>query len=83
MMVDYQDDITIHSKIKEEHIHHLRQVFQRCILYGIYLNTHKCLSVVLEGKILGHIVKTLEIYIDPIRVKAINELNPSNSKKGV
>jgi hypothetical protein len=33
-MVDYQDDLTVHSKTRNEHIHHLRKVFDRCILYG-------------------------------------------------
>jgi hypothetical protein len=34
----YQYDLTIHSKIREKHIHHLREVFQIYRLYGIYLN---------------------------------------------
>jgi hypothetical protein len=29
-MVDYQDDLTIHSKTRSDHIHHLRKVFDRC-----------------------------------------------------
>jgi hypothetical protein len=28
-MDDYQDDLTIHSNIREKHIHHLRELFQR------------------------------------------------------
>jgi len=28
-MVDYQDDIIVHSNIREEHINNLRQVFER------------------------------------------------------
>jgi len=36
-IVDYQDNLTIHSKAREEHIHHLRQVFERCRLYGVSL----------------------------------------------
>jgi hypothetical protein len=41
------------------------------------------LFAVSEGNILGHIVNKEGIYIDPDRVKAINELNPPTSKKGV
>jgi hypothetical protein len=82
-MVDYQDDLTVHSKTRSEHIHHLRQVFERCRLYGVSLNPKKCLFVVTEGKLLGHIVCKEGIYIDPERVKDINELNPPSSKKGV
>jgi hypothetical protein len=52
-MVDYQDDLMVHSKERKEHIHHLRQVFERCRLYGVSLNPKKCLFVVVEGKLLG------------------------------
>jgi hypothetical protein len=62
------------QKKKEEHIHHLRQVFERCRLYGISLNLKKCLFVVSEGKLLGHIVSKEGIYIDPKRIRSINEL---------
>jgi hypothetical protein len=82
-MENYQDDLTVHSKTRNEHIHHLRKVFERCRLYGVSLNPKKCLFVVVEGKLLGHIVCKEGIYIDPERVRAINELNPPSSKKGV
>jgi hypothetical protein len=36
-----------------------------------------------QGKLLGHIVCNEGIYIDPERVKEINDLNPPTSKKGV
>jgi hypothetical protein len=37
-LVDYQDDLMVHSKKMEDHIHHLRKVFERCIFYGVSLN---------------------------------------------
>jgi hypothetical protein len=82
-MVDYQDDLTIYSKIRQKHIDHLREVFERCRIFGISLNPKKCLFVVSEGKLLGHIVRKEGIFIDLKRIKAINELNPPTSKKGV
>jgi hypothetical protein len=45
-MGDYQDDLTIHSKLREEHIKHLRQVFEHYKMYGISLNHKKCLFAV-------------------------------------
>jgi len=54
-MADYQDDLTVHSKARKEHIHHLRKVFERCGLYGVSLNLKKCLFVVVEAKLLGPI----------------------------
>ena len=55
-VVIYLDDITIFSKKRGEHVFHLRQVFERRRKYGISLNPKKCVFVVTEGKLLGHIV---------------------------
>jgi hypothetical protein len=52
-------------------------------LYGISLNPKKCLFVVSEGKLLGHIVRKEVVYIHLERIKSINDLSPSTSKKGV
>jgi len=46
-IIHYQDDLTIHSKLREECIKHLREVFECCRLYEIYLNPKKCLFVIL------------------------------------
>jgi hypothetical protein len=54
-MEDYRDDLIVHSKKKNEHIHHLRKVFERCILYGVSLNLKKGLFFVTEGKLLEHV----------------------------
>jgi hypothetical protein len=82
-MADYQDELAMHSNKREDHIHHLRKVFERCRLYGVSLNPKKCLFVVTQGNLLGNIVCKERIYIDPKRVKEINDLNPPTSKKGV
>jgi hypothetical protein len=81
LMVDYQDDLTVHSKTRNHHIHHMRKVFDRCRLYGVSLNPKKCLFVVTQGKLLGHIMCKEGIYIDLEIVKAINELKSPSSKK--
>jgi hypothetical protein len=80
---NYQDDLTVYSKIIEKQIDHLREVFERCRKFGISLNPKKFLFIVSEGKQLGHIVSKEGIYIDPKRIKEINELNRPTSKKGV
>ena len=64
-MADYQDDLTVQSKKREDHIHHLRKVFEICRLYGVFLNPKKCLFAINQGKLLGHIVYKEGIYIDP------------------
>jgi hypothetical protein len=82
-MEGYQDDLMVHSNKREYHIHHLRNVFERCRLYDVSLNPKKCLFVVTKGKLLGHILCKEGIYIDTERVKAINNIKPPTSKKGV
>jgi hypothetical protein len=80
-MADYKHDLTMNSKTRGDHIHHLRKVFEICRLYGVSLNPKKCLFVVTQGKLLGHIVCKEEIYIDSERVKAINDLNPRHPRR--
>jgi hypothetical protein len=52
----YQDDLTVFSKDRSDHIGHLRQVFERCRKYNISLNPTKSIFGVDEGKLLGHII---------------------------
>jgi hypothetical protein len=40
-MVDYQGDLTMHSSKREDHIHHLRKVFEICRSYNVSLNPNK------------------------------------------
>ena len=70
-LVTYLDDLTIFSKSNEDHLHHLRIVFQKCRKFGISLNPKKSLFAREEGKLLGHIISKYGICIDPARVKVI------------
>jgi hypothetical protein len=49
----YQDDLTTISKKREQHIQHLRTIFQRCREYGISLNPKKSIFGVDKGKLTG------------------------------
>jgi hypothetical protein len=55
-VVVYLDDVTIFWKNREDHISHLKKVFDRCRIYGISLNPKKSVLVVNEGKLLGFIM---------------------------
>ena len=70
-LVLYQDDITIFSKFDNEHLDHLRRVFNKCRKFGISLNPKKILFALEEGKMLGHIISKDGIKIDPSRIEAI------------
>eukprot|EP00253_Pinus_taeda_P029302 PITA_29302 len=70
-LVLYLDDLTVFSKSDEEHMYHLKTVFQKCRKYGLSLNPKKSLFAMEEGKLLGHIISKDGIHIDPARVQAI------------
>jgi len=70
-LVAYLDDLNVFSNSDEEHLYHMRIVFQRCKQYGISLNPKKSLFAMDEGKLLGHIISKEGIHIDPDRVEAI------------
>ena len=80
-LVVYLDDLTIFSNTDEEHIYHLKILFQRCRKYGISLNPKKSLFSMDEGKLLRHIISNEGIHIDPARVEAIQEIDFPWSKK--
>ena len=42
-IVIYLDDITVYSKTYEEHLLHLRRLFEKCRRFGISLNPKKTL----------------------------------------
>jgi len=79
--VIYLDDITIFSKSNDEHLQHLKQTFKKCRRYDISLNPKKSLFSMHEGKLLGYIVSTGGIKIDPKRVNAIERIDIPRNKK--
>ena len=79
----YLDDITIFSGSHEHHLQHLRKTFLKFRRYGISLNPKKSYFALKEGKLLGHIVSTDGVRIDPKRVEAIKNLSLTRSKKDI
>eukprot|EP00253_Pinus_taeda_P024455 PITA_24455 len=82
-LVVYLDDLKVFSNSDEEHLYHLKIVFQRCRKYGISLNPKKSLFAMDEGKILGHIISKEGIRIDPAHVEAIQKIDFPQSKKEI
>ena len=76
------DDITVYSKTEEEHLKHLRKVFEKCRRFGLSLNPKKTVFGLQEGKLLGHIISKKGIRIDPQRVEGIIQItHPRNIKE--
>jgi hypothetical protein len=81
-IVVYLDDVTIFSQSDDEHLRHLRRVFEKCRRFEISLNPKKCLFGLEEGKLLGHIISKEGIRIDPSRTEAILKIeHPRNLKE--
>jgi hypothetical protein len=55
-IVVYQNDITVYSKKRFDHISHFRPTFDKSRKLGISLNPKKSFMGMFEAKLLGHIV---------------------------
>jgi hypothetical protein len=82
-IVIYLDDIIVFSDSDDQHLKHLRKVFQKCRKFCISLNPKKSNFGMQEGKLLGHIISKEGIKIDPNRVEAILNIDTPKSKKEV
>jgi hypothetical protein len=82
-IVIYLDDITVYFSFDEQHVEHLKKVFQKCRKFDISLNLKKSHFGMEEGKLLGYIISKEGIKIDPSRVDGILKIDTPCSKKEV
>ena len=79
----YQDDLTIFSKERFDHVGHLRNFFERCRKFGISLNPAKSILGIDEAKLLGHIISNNGVKIDHERLEAIKKVPLPQNKKAL
>ncbi|XP_060182142.1 uncharacterized protein LOC132611786 [Lycium barbarum] len=79
----YVDDVFIKSRESLEHTTHLCKFFDRRCKINLKLNPAKCTFGLLAGKLLGFTVSRRGIELDPVKIKAIQELPPPKTKKEV
>ena len=79
----YIDDMIARSQTGEEHLDHLHKLFERLKKYHLRLNPNKCTFGVRSGKLLGFVVSSKGIKVDPTKVKAIQEMPVPHSEKEV
>ncbi len=78
----YIDDVLIASTSPQEHLGHLRQVFERYQKYNVVINLSKCEFGTTEIDFLGHHVTQNGITPLPEKVKVIHDFPvPVNHKK--
>lgn len=77
----YVDDLVVKAVSYEEHLQHLRIVFDRLRQHALKLNPLKCAFMVSSGKFLGFVIRHRGIEIDPSKIKAILEMPPPQNLK--
>ena len=65
------DDMISKSNTEEEHITHMKKLFERLRKFRLRLNPNKCTFGVRSSKLLGFIVSLWGIEVDLDKVKAI------------
>ena len=80
-VVVYLDDITIYSKKWEDHVPHLKAIFEWCRHYRISLNPKKSIFSIEEGTFLRFVISPNGITIDLGRFESINVVTPPHNKK--
>ncbi|GJY15250.1 putative nucleotidyltransferase, ribonuclease H [Tanacetum coccineum] len=75
-MVVYLDDIVVYSHTLEEHVLHLKQVFQVLRDNELYVKLEKCSFAQDEVEFLGHKIKDGGLMMDSAKIKAIQDWEP-------
>lgn len=79
----YIDDVVVYSKSEEEHLAHLREIFQCLSRAGLTLNLQKCNVMQKSLKFLGHVISVEGIKTDPAKVEAAATFPAPKSLKEV
>ncbi|GJR42478.1 putative nucleotidyltransferase, ribonuclease H [Tanacetum coccineum] len=75
-VVAYLDDIVVYSHTLEEHVLHLKHVFQVLRDNELYLKLEKCSFAQDEVEFLGHKIKDGGLMMDGAKIKAIQDWEP-------
>ncbi len=79
----YMDDILVYFKSGEEHITHLKQVFDRLWQPGLKLHPEKCQFARPKVRYLGHIISKGGIAPNPDKVAAVQRFPVPTTVKAV
>ena len=70
-VIAFIDDILIYSRSKEDHSKHLRQILETLRSEKLYAKFSKCEFWIRRVKFICHVVSEEGIYVDPSKMKAI------------
>jgi hypothetical protein len=75
-VVVYLDDTIIFSQTFNDHLHHLREIFNRIKQARLKLNIEKCNFWMQRLPFLGHIITPNGIAPDPQKIEAVQKIQP-------
>ena len=81
--IAYLDDIIIFSRMAEEHLSHIRQVFEKLRNAHLLMKHSKCHFFTKEIQHLRHILSTKGIRPLPSKTQTINNMHPPKTAKKV
>ncbi|KAH9307718.1 hypothetical protein KI387_035629, partial [Taxus chinensis] len=76
-------DLLAKAKKRCDHPEILRVILSRLIEYRVTLNPEKCIFGVTGGKLLGYIISSRGIDVDPTIILAILEMVPPSDEFGI
>ena len=79
----YVDDMLVKSLDERKHLDDLQETFNTLKQYNMKLNHSKCAFGVASEKFLGFMVSHRGIEANPEKIKAIPDMKPPQSIKGV
>ena len=79
----YLDDILIYSQNELEHQKHVKKVLDHLRQAGLQADIRKCEFHITQTKYLGYIISTEGIEVDPAKIEAIKNWQPSITVKEV
>jgi hypothetical protein len=75
----FMDDILVFSKSMEDHIVHLKIVFQTLLEYKLFIKFSKCTFAQQQISYMGHIISSKGVSTDPtMTIAMLNWLVPQN-----
>jgi len=82
-MIVYIDDILIYSRTFEEHMEHLKIVFEILAKSNLMMKLKKCKFLERNIEFLGHIVGNDGIKVDPAKIEKVKDLKVPTDRRGV
>ena len=79
----YLDDILVLSNTKDEHVSHLRKVFDQLCKHKLLAKLKKSEFGKMHMKYLGHVVGSGELSVDRDKVAAVADWQPPTNVKRV